>query len=126
MLSQSAFTGFIPVHDTDVARRFYEQVLGLEVVEDTPFALVVDANGTRVRITPVPELVPQPFTIAGWEVSDITATARALDDRGVQFFHYDGMDQDDLGIWTAPSGDRVAWFSDPDGNTLSLTTFAGR
>ena len=114
------------MHDTDVARRFYEQVLGLEVVEDTPFALVVDANGTRVRITPVPELVPQPFTIAGWEVSDITGTARTLADRGVRFFHYDGMDQDDLGIWTAPSGDRVAWFSDPDGNTLSLTTFAGR
>jgi len=126
MLGQSAFMGFIPVHDTDVARHFYEQVLGLKVVEDTPFALVVDANGTRVRITPVPELVPQPFTIAGWQVSDITAAARTLADRGVRFLHYDGMDQDDLGIWTAPSGDRVAWFSDPDGNTLSLTTFAGR
>jgi hypothetical protein len=47
---------------------------------------------------------------------------RALTDRGVVFSRYDGMDQDELGIWSTPSGDRVAWFADPDGNTLSLTS----
>ena len=65
MLASSSFVGFIPVRDAVVGRAFYEGTLGLTVVEDTPFALVVDANGTQVRITPVPDLAPQPFTIAG-------------------------------------------------------------
>jgi predicted enzyme related to lactoylglutathione lyase len=36
------------------------------------------------------------------------------------------MEQDDLGIWTTPGGDRIAWFTDPDGNVLSLTQFTAR
>jgi catechol 2,3-dioxygenase-like lactoylglutathione lyase family enzyme len=126
MLSGSPFVGFIPVRDAVVARAFYEGQLGLTVVEDTPFALVVDANGTKVRITPVPDLAPQPFTIAGWTVADIFSTVRALAERGVRFRNYGGLDQDELGIWISPSGDRVAWFSDPDGNTLSLTAFGSQ
>jgi predicted enzyme related to lactoylglutathione lyase len=33
------------------------------------------------------------------------------------------MEQDAQGVWTSPSGDRIAWFTDPDGNVLSLTEF---
>jgi len=126
VLSGSPFVGFIPVRDPTVARAFYERTLGLTVVADTPFALVVDANGTEIRITPVPELVPQPFTIAGWAVADISSIVRALADLGVRFRRYDGLEQDGLGIWTSPSGDRVAWFSDPDENTLSVTEFVSQ
>ncbi|HVX23458.1 MAG TPA: VOC family protein [Acidimicrobiales bacterium] len=123
MLTDAPFIGFVPVTDLSAARAFYEGTLGLAVREDTPFALVVDAAGTMLRLTPVPELTVQPFTVAGWRVPDIAATVRRLAEAGVRFTRYDGMDQDDLGIWTAPGGDRVAWFTDPDGNTLSLTTF---
>lgn len=77
-----------------------------------------------VRVTPVPELAAQPFTIAGWAAADIEVTVRFLAERGVNFTCYEGMAQDELGIWAAPSGDRVAWLDDPDGNTLSLTAFA--
>jgi catechol 2,3-dioxygenase-like lactoylglutathione lyase family enzyme len=126
MLGEAPFIGFIPVHDAAVARGFYEHTLGLRVIEDTPFALVLDANGTVLRVTPVPQFVVQPFTVAGWQVPDIDTTVRALSDRGVPFSRYDGLIQDELGVWTAPGGDRVAWFKDPDGNTLSLTTFAPR
>jgi catechol 2,3-dioxygenase-like lactoylglutathione lyase family enzyme len=120
----ATYIGFIPVRDQGAAREFYEGILGLEVREESPFAMVVDAQGTTVRITPVGEFVPQPFTIAGWEVPDIAATARDLTAAGVAFTRYEGMEQDELGIWASPNGDRVAWFKDPDGNTLSLTTFA--
>ena len=126
MLADAAFIGFIPVRDLVIARAFYEGTLGLRVVDDTPFALVLDAGGTMLRVTPAPEPTARPFTIAGWQVPDIGAAVRALADRGVQFTRYDGMAQDELGIWTTPGGDRVAWFSDPDGNTLSLTAFAGQ
>jgi catechol 2,3-dioxygenase-like lactoylglutathione lyase family enzyme len=124
VLEGASFVGFIPVRDPEVARSFYEGILGLRVLEDTPFALVLEGFGTVLRVTPVPEFAVQPFTIAGWDVPDIEATVRALSVKGVEFARYEGMVQDELGIWTTPSGDRVAWFTDPDRNTLSLTTSA--
>lgn len=122
MLAGLHYVGFIPVSDTSAARRFYGDVLGLPVVDDSPFAVVVDAHGTQVRLTVVPHLTPQPFTVAGWATADIDATVAALAGAGVDFIRYEGMEQDDLGIWTAPGGDRVAWFRDPFDNTLSIST----
>ena len=105
-----------------VAGTFGARVWG-SLVRTTP-DLAAFANGTMLRLTVVPELAPQPFTIAGWQVPDVTAAVRQLSESGVRFIRYDGMEQDELAIWTTPGGDRVAWFEDPDGNTLSLTTFA--
>lgn len=122
MLADLPYVGFIPVADTGSARDFYEGVLGLPVLEDTPFAVVVKAGGTHLRLTPVADLQPQPFTIAGWSTPDIDATVGGLVGRGLAFNRYDGLAQDELGIWTAPGGDRVAWFQDPFGNTLSVST----
>ena len=124
MLADASFIGFVPARDLTAARAFYEGTLGLRVVDDTPFALVLDAGGTMLRVTAVAEFAARPFTIAGWNVPDIGAVVRALAGQGVQFARYDGLTQDDLGIWTTPGGDQVAWFKDPDGNTLSLTAFA--
>jgi catechol 2,3-dioxygenase-like lactoylglutathione lyase family enzyme len=124
VLGSASYIGFIPVKDQAGARAFYEGRLGLSVAEESPFALVVDAHGTMLRITPVGDFAVQPFTIAGWQVPDIKVTVRDLTAKGVVFNRYDGMDQDEIGIWAAPGGDLVAWFKDPDGNTLSLTTFA--
>ena len=76
-----------------------------------------------LRVAFVEQLQPQGFTILGWIVADIAATARDLAARGVEFKRYEWMDQDALGIWRSPSGAQVAWFPDPDGNTLSLTQF---
>jgi predicted enzyme related to lactoylglutathione lyase len=121
MLANERLIAFIPVSDLSRARQFYESILGLRVTDADSFAAVVDANGTMVRLTHVPDLKPQAFTIVGWEVADIESTIDALVARGVEFRHYDGMGQNDKGIWEAPGGARVAWFSDPDGNTLSLT-----
>jgi len=115
---------FIPVRDLAQARTFYGSTLGLAVAEENPYAVVVDAMGTMLRLTQVDELRVQPFTIAGWEVPDVGTVIDALSARGVTFTHYEGMGQDERGIWTTPGGDQVAWFTDPDGNTLSLTTFA--
>ncbi|HSS12083.1 MAG TPA: hypothetical protein VLL25_19510, partial [Acidimicrobiales bacterium] len=89
--------------------------------DDNPIACVFDSHGTTLRVTLVNELITAPYTILGWTVSDIPETVRGLATRGVQFVRYEGFGQDELGIWTAPSGDKVAWFKDPDSNTLSLT-----
>ena len=73
--------------------------------------------------TAVAEVAPPGYTVLGWRASDIAATVRGLTARGVAFLRYDGMDQDEDGVWTTPAGDKIAWFADPDGNVLSLTQF---
>jgi hypothetical protein len=96
-------------------------VLGLRFVKDDGFALVMDANGIMVRVAKAPEFKPATFTILGWQVSDIEKVVRSLQKRGVQFEIFGFFKQDELGIWTAPTGDKVAWFKDPDGNVLSVS-----
>ena len=121
MLDDAAFVGFIPVRDLDAAQEFYCGVLGLKGLERSPVAVVIDTGSGTVRLTAVPEFQPQPFTVAGWLVRDMSATVAALTEAGVTMQRYEGMGQDEQGVWTAPSGDRVAWFTDPDGNVLSVT-----
>ncbi|HEY1639992.1 MAG TPA: VOC family protein [Streptosporangiaceae bacterium] len=124
MLGSSELVAFAATADLRRAREFYEQVLGLTVTDDTDFACVFEAGGTMLRVTAVEQVARPGYTVLGWRVADIAATARELAARGVQLTRYDGMEQDENGIWTTPGGDQVAWFSDPDGNTLSLTQFA--
>jgi catechol 2,3-dioxygenase-like lactoylglutathione lyase family enzyme len=121
MLGESPLVAFVATKDGARARQFYGETLGLKVISDDPYALVVDARGTSLRVQKVGTLRPQSFTVLGWHVSDLAATIDGLAKRGVAFERFEGMNQDERGIWTAPSGARVAWFKDPDGNTLSLT-----
>lgn len=106
------------------AQSFYVGTLGIQVTEESPYAVVMDAGGTMLRLTQVDELRPQPFTIAGWRVPDMSESIDTLTARGVTFIRYEGMDQDAKGVWSTPGGDQVAWFKGPDGNTLSLTRFS--
>jgi catechol 2,3-dioxygenase-like lactoylglutathione lyase family enzyme len=122
-LNEADLVAFVATTDLARARAFYEGTLGLRVLEESPFACVVDAHGTMVRITPVAERADADYTVLGWAVADIEQTVRELAAVGVEFRRFDGMGQDALGVWNAPGGDKVAWFTDPDGNTLSLTQF---
>ena len=121
MLATSDLIAFAPTADLARARFFYKTVLGLPVVTEDAYACVLDAHGTMLRLTAVPEVAHRGYTVLGWRVIDIGETVAGLADLGVRFARYDGMEQDARGVWTTPSGDRVAWFSDPDGNVLSLT-----
>jgi catechol 2,3-dioxygenase-like lactoylglutathione lyase family enzyme len=120
MLGSQKLVTFLLTKDKTKARNFYADVLGLHFLRDDGFALVFDANGIVLRIVEMKEFTPQKGTTLGWDVSDLPATIRGLAARGVQFERF-GMPQDELGIWTAPGGDQVAWFKDPDGNLLSLS-----
>ena len=125
VLGSQPVMAFVATTDHARAKGFYRDVLGLQLVEEElPFAVVFDAHGTMLRVTIVKELAPAQYTVLGWRVSDITATVKQLHEAGVKFERYDGMkNQDEQGIWTSPTGARVAWFKDPDGNTLSVTQF---
>jgi catechol 2,3-dioxygenase-like lactoylglutathione lyase family enzyme len=121
MLATSNIVAFIPTKDSQRARSFYEEILGLRFVSDDAFALVLDANGTSVRITKLKEFTPARYTVLGWEVSRIDYVVDDLRKKGVGFERYEWIQQDEHGIWTAPSGARIAWFKDPDGNVLSIS-----
>ncbi|PCE23826.1 glyoxalase [Paraburkholderia acidicola] len=121
MVADGEVMGFIPTVDAAKARRFYEDVLGLRFVSDDPFALVVASQGTQIRIAKLHEFTPAPYTILGWRVRDIEHEARTLSAKGVVFKRYPPLEQSDAGIWTSPSGARIAWFADPDGNVLSIS-----
>ena len=113
----------VPVLDRKKATEFYRDLLGLEFKGDDGFALVFDTAGIMLRVTPVKEFTPHPFSILSWEVDNISQYVNGLSGRGVVFEKYDfpWMTQDDAGIWTAPDGTQVAWFKDPDGNLLAVS-----
>ena len=121
MLGSTNIVAFVPIKDSGKARAFYEGVLGLRFVKDDGFALVLEANGIMVRAAKMKEFTPAQFTILGWQVSDIEQVVRGLAAKGVHFEIFGFFKQDERGIWTAPNGDKVAWFKDPDGNTLSVS-----
>jgi len=123
MLSDATPMGFIAVSSFETARKFYEGVLGLSVVSQDGFALVLRSGSTLIRLTQPPERMIAPYTCFGWQVVDIHDKVMALGALGVRFELYDffGASQTPHGVWTAPNGDMVAWFKDPDGNLLSLS-----
>ena len=113
---------FLYVTKRDRALAFYGERLGLDLQGSDDFGDFLDGGGALIRMTVMPEHVASPHPVLGWEVHDIHAAASALSKRGIQFTIYDGMGQDELGVWTSSDGNAtVAWFSDPDGNVLSLS-----
>ena len=121
-LAKYNIIGFVSIVDVARAKEFYRDTLGLRLVmEEPPFALVFDANGIMLRLVMAKELPPAHGTVLGWQVPDLIAAVKDLGQAGVRFERFAGMDQDHLGIWTSPTGAKVAWFKDPDGNILSLS-----
>jgi catechol 2,3-dioxygenase-like lactoylglutathione lyase family enzyme len=124
MLGTKDIVAFVPSRNPAKARAFYEGILGLRFVSEDPFALVLDANGVMIRVANVSSVdgfKPAAFTILGWLVDDIRAGAKGLKKKGVRFERYPSMEQDELGVWDSPSGAKIVWFKDPEGNVLSLT-----
>ena len=124
MLDSGKMVGFVPTTDYDKARAFYEGKLGFKFVSLDQYALVLSVGGHNVRIAKVPNFKPLQGTILGWEVKDITETVEWLNGRGVTPEKYPFVQDKNLGIWTTPNGDKVAWFKDPDGNILSVSQHA--
>ena len=123
MLPSAHLIAFAATANPERARDFYGKTLGLKLVSEDPFAIVFDANGVVLRVQKVQKVVQTGYTMLGWQVKDIRAESEVLAKNGAQFERFEGMGQDELGIWTSPSGAKIAWFKDPDGNILSLTEF---
>lgn len=123
-LTHNVPIGFIPTTKAEEAKAFYRDVLGLTFVSDDEYAMIFlvgpEPEG-MLRIVRMPAYTPAQYTIYGWEVDDIHAKVAELKSRGVEFIRFSFFDQDEHGVWRAPGGSSVAWFRDPDGNTLSIS-----
>ena len=126
MLGDSELVAFLATTDAARARAFYEGVLGLRLMSDDPFAVVYSVQGVELRLQKVPQLTPQPHTALGWSIAGIDKVIADIAARGGKFERFPPMEQDAAGIWQSPSGTRIAWLKDPDGNLLSLTEAAAR
>jgi catechol 2,3-dioxygenase-like lactoylglutathione lyase family enzyme len=126
MLTEEKLTGFVLTTEYEKARAFYESKLGFTFVSLDQFALVMRAGENSIRIVKMPNFTPLQSTVLGWEVRDIEAVVAWLAQRGVEFEKYPFVADKERGIWTAPGGDRVAWFKDPDGNVLSVAQHVGQ
>lgn len=123
MISEPTITAFLPTVKLEESKVFYSNTLGLKFISEDPYALEFEGNGVRLRITVVEALRPQPFTVLGFRIENIEIQVKSLQQKGVEFERYDGLNQDGLGIWTSPSKAKIAWFKDPDGNLISLTAY---
>jgi len=121
VLKEATLTAFLATTDTERSKVFYTTVLGLSLMTEDSFALALDCHGIELRLQKVDGFRPHTFTALGWKVRDIRAAIADLAGRGVDFERYAFLEQDAFGVWQTPSGARVAWFKDPDGNLLSLT-----
>ena len=125
LLSTAQPVTFILTANRSAAKPFYAGALGLAIVSEDDFAVTFALAGeATLRLTDLPGHVAQGHTVLGWAVSDIGSAVTELRGKGVSFKTYEGFGQDADGIWSPPGGGaKVAWFSDPDGNVLSLTQF---
>jgi catechol 2,3-dioxygenase-like lactoylglutathione lyase family enzyme len=121
MLNSARLVGFVATSQPEKSKHFYGELLGLQLIEERPYAIVFEANSTVIRIQKVQQVCAPPYTAMGWEVQRIEQTVKTLSDNGVLFERFDGLQQDELAIWHVPGGASVAWFKDPDGNLLSVT-----
>jgi catechol 2,3-dioxygenase-like lactoylglutathione lyase family enzyme len=112
----------ICTRDRARAITFYRDVLGLKFIREDHFAAIFEVGEIMLRVSTLADFVAHEHSILGFRVTDVTATAKALREKGVVFNIYPHFKQDELGIWTVPDGSaHVAWFKDPDGNVLSIT-----
>ena len=124
MVKLDCMVGFVMTSQPDAAKEFYGGKLGFKFLRDDGFALVFDAHGTMLRVGKAKSVTPAQGTVLGWEVGGIVNAVHELKAAGVAFERYDFMNPDTDDIVTFPTGDKVAWFKDPDGNTLSLSQHA--
>ena len=121
-LANFPIVAFVTIHDPERAKSFYRDVLGLTLTgEELPYALVFECNGTMLRLAIDPESPPIRGTVLCWRVEAIEQTVQALMQAGVVFERWSFMPQDELGIWATPTGAKVAWFKDTEGNLLSVS-----
>jgi catechol 2,3-dioxygenase-like lactoylglutathione lyase family enzyme len=121
MLGEETLVAFMATSRPDAARAFFEGVLGLAFVAENEHLVMFRSGGAQLMLQKSTAVTPPHGTALGWHVKELRGTMKVLAERGVTFERFEGMDQDEMGVWSPEPGTGVAWFKDPDGNLLSLS-----
>jgi catechol 2,3-dioxygenase-like lactoylglutathione lyase family enzyme len=121
MADLKTMVGFLVTTNPDAALRFYTEVLGFRLISDDAYALAFDTHGGLLRVGKAEQFQPAHGTVLGWEVEDIQASVADLKAKGAVFERFPNMPADENAVFTFPTGDKVAWFRDPERNLLSLS-----
>jgi catechol 2,3-dioxygenase-like lactoylglutathione lyase family enzyme len=115
-----SFAATIPAKDLPGTRKFYEDVLGLEVVMDDPAGIFYRSGDTVLSLYPTEFAGTAQHTLGGFVVEDVEKAVADLRNKGVTFEEYDMPGLKTVnGI--AEIGDyKGAWFKDPEGNILTI------
>jgi catechol 2,3-dioxygenase-like lactoylglutathione lyase family enzyme len=120
MLGDETLVAFLGTSQPAAARAFFGDVLGLTFVEEHEHLVVFTSGAARLNLQKLDKVTPPFGTALGWGVRDLRGAMKQLALRGVAFERFEGMNQDEQGVWSPVPGVGVAWFKDPDGNLLSL------
>ena len=122
MLTDSPAFSTFAVKDIDKAKEFYGKTLGLEYKEEMGMLQFELTGGTTLIIYPKADHKPAVFTVLNFPVENVEKMVDELSARGVKFEHYDNenIKTDEKGIASGGGGPKIAWFTDPDGNILSV------
>jgi catechol 2,3-dioxygenase-like lactoylglutathione lyase family enzyme len=126
MLGGSKVYPTIAVSDLEAAKKFYEDVLGLEKTSENPGGVFYKSGDCGVFVYPSGTAGTNQATYASWEVDDVESTIEALKAKGVSFEQYDNMPGVTRDGDLHTMGDlKAAWFKDPTGNILSIVNQVG-
>lgn len=122
MLSDTKTFSSFAARDLDAEKQFFGETLGIDLTEENGMLVLHLAGDQEVIVYPKPDHEPASFTVLNFQVDDLDREVNDLIAKGVAFNKYEQFDQDDRGVASDPDGGmpRIAWFSDPAGNVLSV------
>lgn len=122
MLTKSTVVTMLPVQDGSRAQRFYTEALGLHEVASSPDGThyFEVGGGGAIGLRVLPNTTPSENTALSFEVADIAAEIGELEGRGVRFQDFDSDELRTVGHIATMEGEKAAWFTDSEGNTLCL------
>ena len=124
MLIDNPIDPMILATDLAVAREFYCDRVGLEVLLESDDFLTFKCGGdSRLVVTRSSTGTSEAQTKASWRVSDLAAELAELRSRGVMVEEYDGPGLKTVDGIADVGFALAAWLVDPHGNSIGLLQF---
>jgi predicted enzyme related to lactoylglutathione lyase len=121
MLGNAPIRAYIPASNIARARKFYEEIVGLQPKEEYAGGVIYECGGASVFIYPTPNGGTSKASQAFWQVNDVEAEVAELKSRGVKFEEYDMPGLTMKNSIVTAGGAKTAWFKDTEGNILAVS-----
>ena len=122
MFAEGNVIATIAVEKLDEGKQFYQGMLGLQQLNETPAGVTYQCGTGKLFIYQALTSGTNQATSATWEVTDVDGTVAELQSKGISFEEYDMPGSTREGVVSVMGTIRAAWFKDPDGNTLAVVS----